>query len=77
MKDQPDISVPKASEFQSGPKSDKNGSKHPMLSISMAYNVISCKKNQPKHSKNQNRLFRIIINKTQKCDKTIKFLAVV
>ena len=43
MKDQPDISVPKASEFQSGPKSDKNGSKHPMLSISMAYNVISCK----------------------------------
>ena len=24
--------------------SGKNGSKHPMLSISMAYNVISCKK---------------------------------
>ena len=25
-------------------KSGKNGSKHPMLSISIAYNVISCKK---------------------------------
>ena len=24
-------------------QSGKNGSKHPMLSISMAYNVISCK----------------------------------
>ena len=37
--------------------SGKNGSKHPMLSISLAYNVISCKKNRKKHSKNQNRWF--------------------
>ena len=37
--------------------SGKNGSKHPMLSISMAYNVISCRKNWKKHSKNQNRWF--------------------
>ena len=35
--------------------SGKNGSKPPMLSISLAYNVISCKKNQKKHSKNPNR----------------------
>ena len=28
-----------------------------MLSISMAYNVISCKKNRKKHSKNQNHWF--------------------
>ena len=27
-------------------KSGKNGSKHPMLSISMAFNVISCKKSK-------------------------------
>ena len=37
--------------------SGKNGSKHPKLSISMAKNVISCKKNPKKHSKNQNRRF--------------------
>ena len=30
--------------FQKCSQSAKNGSKHPMLSISMAYNVISCKK---------------------------------
>ena len=30
--------------FQKCSKSGKNGSKHPMLSISMAYNVIGCKK---------------------------------
>ena len=30
--------------FQKYPQSGKNGSKHPMLSIFMAYNVISCKK---------------------------------
>ena len=36
-KDQPYISVPKTSEFKSG----KNGSKHPVLSTSMADNVIS------------------------------------
>ena len=30
--------------FQKYSQSGKNGSKHPMLSISMAYNVISCKK---------------------------------
>ena len=30
--------------FQKCSQSGKNGSKHPMLSISMAYNVISCKK---------------------------------
>ena len=41
--------------FQKCSRSGKNGSKHPMLSISMAYNVISCKKNRKKHSKNQNR----------------------
>ena len=41
--------------FQKCSQSGKNGSKHPMLSISMAYNVISCKKNPKKHSKNQNR----------------------
>ena len=30
--------------FQKCSQSGKNGSKHPMLSISMAYNMISCKK---------------------------------
>ena len=30
--------------FQKYSQKGKNGSKHPMLSISMAYNVISCKK---------------------------------
>ena len=30
--------------FQKCSQSGKNGSKHPMLPISMAYNVISCKK---------------------------------
>ena len=43
--------------FQKCSQSGKNGSKHPMLSISMAYNVISCKKNRKKHSKNQIRWF--------------------
>merc|ERR1711884_498639 len=32
--------------FQKCSQSGKNGSKHPMLSISMAYNVISCKKSK-------------------------------
>ena len=41
--------------FQKCSQSGKNGSKHPMLSIPMAYNVISCKKNRKKHSKTQNR----------------------
>ena len=41
--------------FQKCSQSGKNGSIHPILSISMANNVISCKKNQKKHSKNQNR----------------------
>ena len=31
-------------QFQKGSQSGKNGSKHQMLSISIAYNVISCKK---------------------------------
>ena len=31
-------------QFQKCSQSGKNGSKHPMLPISMAYNVISCKK---------------------------------
>ena len=43
--------------FQKCSQSGKNGSKHPMLSISMAYNAISCKKNRKKHSKNQIRWF--------------------
>ena len=30
--------------FQKCSQSGKNGSNHPMLSISMAFNVISCKK---------------------------------
>ena len=30
--------------FQKRSRSGKNGSEHPMLSISMAYNMISCKK---------------------------------
>ena len=47
--------------FQKCSQSGKNGSKHPMLSTSMAYSVISCKKNQPKHSKNQNSWFCCII----------------
>ena len=32
--------------FQKCSQSGKNGSKHPILSISMAYNVISCKKSR-------------------------------
>ena len=43
--------------FQKCSQRGKNGSKHPMLSISMAFNVISCKKNRKKHSKTQNRWF--------------------
>ena len=43
--------------FQNCSLSGKNGSKHPMLSISKAHNVISCKQNPKKHSKNQNRRF--------------------
>ena len=35
---------PTETRFQKCSQSGKNGSKHPMLSISMAYNVISCKK---------------------------------
>ena len=41
--DQPYISVPKTSKFESGPKMVKKGSKHPMLSLSMTNNVISYK----------------------------------
>ena len=41
--------------FQKSSQSRKNGSKDPMLSISMAYNVVSCKKSPKKHSENQNR----------------------
>ena len=41
--------------FQKCSQSGKNGSKHPMLSISMGNNVISCKKTRKKHSKNQIR----------------------
>ena len=44
-------SVPRNFEFQCGLRVVK------MLSISMADNVISCKKNRKKHSKNQNRWF--------------------
>ena len=54
--DQPYISVPKTSEFQSGPKVVKKGSKHPMLSLSMAYNVISCKKKSKETLKNSKSL---------------------
>ena len=35
---------PTETRFQKCSQSGKNGSKHPMLSISIAYNVISCKK---------------------------------
>ena len=35
---------PTETRFQKCSQSGKNGSKHPMLSISMAFNVISCKK---------------------------------
>ena len=41
--------------FQKCSQSAKNSSKHPMLSISMAYNMNS--KNQKKHSRNQNSWF--------------------
>ena len=43
--------------FQKCSQSGKNASKHPMLTISIAHNVISCKKNRKKHSKNQNCWF--------------------
>ena len=36
--------TPTETRFQKCSQSGKNGSKHPMLSISMAFNVISCKK---------------------------------
>ena len=42
--------------FQKCSQSGRNGS-NPMLSISIAHNVISCKKNWKKHSKKQNRWF--------------------
>ena len=51
------LSCTSETRFQKCSQSGKNGSKHPMLSISMACNVISCKKNRKKHSKNQNRRF--------------------
>ena len=35
---------PTETRFQKCSQSGKNGSKHPMLSIPMAFNVISCKK---------------------------------
>ena len=35
---------PTETRFQKCSQSGKNGSEHPMLSISMAYNMISCKK---------------------------------
>ena len=35
---------PTETRFQKCSQSGKNGSKHPMLSISMAFNMISCKK---------------------------------
>ena len=43
--------------FQKCSESGKNGSEHLTLYISICYNVISCKKNPKKHSKNQNRRF--------------------
>ena len=43
--------------FQKCSQSGNIGSKHPMLSIPMAYNVFSCKKNRKKHSKNQTGWF--------------------
>ena len=52
--------MPTETRFQKCSQSGKNGSKHPILSISMAYNVISCKKNRKKHSNNQNRWFYYI-----------------
>ena len=36
-------------QFQKCSQYGKNGSKHPMISISIAYDMISCKKNQKKH----------------------------
>ena len=39
-----------------------------MLSISMAYNVISCNKNWKKHSKNQNRWFYNVIMYYNNCN---------
>merc|ERR1711899_546003 len=42
--------------FQKCSQSGKNGSKHPMLSISMAYNVISCKKVKKNRSLNRDLL---------------------
>ena len=56
VQDKPYISVPKTPNFKVV-QSGKNGSKRPMLSISMAFNVISCKKSWKKHSKTQNRWF--------------------
>ena len=41
--------------FQKCSHRGKNGSEHPMLSIYMAYNVISCKQIQRNTQKNQNR----------------------
>ena len=40
---------PTETRFQKCSQSGKNGSKHPMLPISMAYYVISCKKIESKH----------------------------
>ena len=43
--------------FHKCSQSGRNSSKHPMISISMANNVISCKKSRKKRSNNQNRWF--------------------
>ena len=37
---------PTETQFQKCSQSGKNGSKHPILSLSMAYNVIACKKSK-------------------------------
>ena len=44
MQDRPFISVPKTSKIRIGPRAVKIGSKHTMLSLSIADNVILCKK---------------------------------
>ena len=44
MADNVEVICKLAPELINDQKLPKNGSKHPILSISMAYNVISCKK---------------------------------
>ena len=59
--------------FQKCSQSRKNGSKHPMLSISMACNVISCKKSEETLKKSKSPILQCkFASRAQKWPKNAK-----